>query len=204
MEQVSKQMEDAIVKEKQVHDTKQAQKFEKTWDTSSETIRKPDDPLTQQSKSEELDAILDEQIKLSSEEPLPGQEEKPAYKEPTMKPGMVDKMKQSMSQTSHNVQQMGKNVMGMGSEIRQGAKGSMQTMREGMRGMGDDVREATKGSIKDMTEAAKKSMSSSPEARAARHDALAKDDDAMETGDDDKTKPRSKRFSEHRQNSSLL
>jgi len=72
-DQVSQQMEDAIVKEKEVHDTEQVSKTQSTWDIENNSQKLPSDDLSTQSKTQEMSSILKEQQKLAEQEALPGQ-----------------------------------------------------------------------------------------------------------------------------------
>lgn len=190
MEQVSQQMEDAIVKEKEVHDTEQAAKTQSTWDIDGSSQKLPTDDLSKQSKTPEMSSILKEQQKLAEQEAVNGQgknfdrEKSNANYDSSSGTNMMDTMKHSMSDAGKTVQELG-----------------------------HDLKEATKKSMSDLKDMAKGMMSSTPpseqknDAKIAnpQHGGEPKDDEIKGPQDsDDKNKPRSKQFSEHRQNSSLL
>jgi uncharacterized protein YoxC len=231
MEQVSQQMEDAIVKENQVRTTQQANKSNKMWDTSSETIRLADEDLPQ-SKAEDLSNIEKEQIKLLEQEQaaLPGRSEhlhgdkKTSLTMKDSEKGIVDKVLDTMTKTKETLKETFPGVHDFGHEVKKTAKsatesvtgkggavdkaldtvaGTKQTLKgtfPAVHEFGHEVKETSKASMDDLTNMAKSSMTSS----TSTDPNIKHDTEVTQAGDPKLPKPKSKKFSGNKQNSSLL
>jgi hypothetical protein len=188
MEQVSKQMEDAIVKERL-----QATKSNKGWNASNEKARAPNDVIEPPSKSQGMNNIEKEQIKLLEQEvsSLPGRSEKlqsgnnldnkmSMAEKVTGKDGVVDKVLDSMTKTKQALKETFPAVHDFGHEIKQTAKASMDDMKE-------------------MAKASATSSNSNTSDPNTKHDTK-----VTQAGDPQVPKPKSKQFSESKENSSLF
>jgi len=232
IQQINTQMEDAILKEKEVHDSEQAKKSKQTWDAASETARKPDE-RTQQSKTEEMDAIFNEQVKLAKENAFHGQERTPLGKQSSEFDDSSDNetMMDSVKQSAWVAAQSVKNV---GHDLKEATKSSMHELKEMAKGMAKSA--VGEDPIGDSSSETRKLVFDAPQATSTRkhpknrivsgkemmqdlegamkdlvqphregeksQDMTGKTDDG--TDKDPGKKPRSKRFSEYRQNTSLL
>lgn len=141
LEQVSKQMEDAILKEKQAQDLKRASKSNLTWEASSESMLRPDERFPQP-KWWELDNIEKEQMKLLEQEveSLPGGSE--TLRTANTKTAdelivtesshdkVVDKVLDSMTKTKEVLKEVFPDVHNIGHKAKETTKTSMDALKD--------------------------------------------------------------------------
>ena len=165
--QVTNQMEDAIMKEKEVHDsTQHASKNHKTWDPCRDSQAAPDH-RTKQSKTVEMDAILKEQQKLVDQNSLHGMHNTPLGKERNVTNDSEYKTKVNDSEyldhesrsadgtpfhrTSSTSHGKVDSSVPMVDQMTQSARETAKSMM----GAGHDLKEATTSSMHDLKEMAK-------------------------------------------------
>jgi hypothetical protein len=197
--EVSKQIEDAMHKEKSVHDAQQVNKFHKTFDAASQNITEPD-LETQQSKTQEMDAIFTEQVKLDHEKSLHGQGQN------TPK---TDAEKNNDYQLNNEGLRGRKGYAARDKEPLPTDTGVMDAVKQSAQSLkqtGHDLKEAAKGSMKDMADMAKKMMNTPADEadRANAKKGAGNNPTAADLANDPDKQKKAEQFSNNRQNSSIL